>query len=44
MFRKINLYFFGEEDIPLSDSLIFYGQYAIMLLMLALIVVVNLTM
>jgi hypothetical protein len=27
--KKLNLYFFGEEEIGLSDAIWFYGMYAV---------------
>lgn len=41
MFRKINNYFFGHDEVSLSDKVWFYGMYAFMGLALLFLLFVN---
>ncbi|QIW88616.1 hypothetical protein P59_247 [Bacillus phage P59] len=43
IYRSLNLYFFGEEEICLSDALWFYGFFAFCGLIGLLLLYINLT-
>jgi hypothetical protein len=44
MIKKINLYFFGEEEIPRSEAVFFYGMYGVMVVAATIAILTQLSL